>query len=310
MRRPVVVVLTAAIVLTAPASALAAADCKRQPDARVLVDGLDSLESTIVDREGRLFFAGTGKLYRLDSPDAEPVVLAEGLDAPGGMAFDAEGFLILGYGDSIANGAQGDSSPNAGLLRVDPDSGEHAVFAEGLSMANGLVRGPGGEYYASNDIVGGIDRISPDGGTVEHRWADVSSANGLVVDRAGETLYAAQTFQAASIARVPLDDPASAAPYYEAPSEDMAAGLDGMVRDRRDRLYVAANGAGEIWRVNRAPTACSLASMPAFPDGPSALTFGRGRRGFDRSNLYVVSFAGEVTELAGVRGPRHRPKAR
>ena len=62
---------------------------------------------------------------------------------------------------------------------------------------------------------------------------------------------------------------------------------------------------GEI-RVNREPAACSLASMPGFPDGPSALTFGRGKRGFDRRNLYVVNFAGEVIELPGVRGPRHK----
>ena len=307
MRRAFLVV--AAVAMLVPTQALAAPDCKRYPEARVLVDGLDSLESTIVDRRGRLFFAGTGKLYRLDRPDAEPVVLAEGIDAPGGMAFDAEGFLILGFGDSIANGAQGDADPNAGLLRVDPDTGAHTIFAEGLSMGNGLARGPGGEYYASNDIVGGIDRISPDGTTVEHRWANVNSANGLVIDRAKQTLFSAQTFQPAAIARVPLDDPAAASTYFSAPPADVAAGLDGMVRDRRNRLYVAANGAGEVWRVNRKPEACSLASMPAFPDGPSALTFGRGKRGFDRKNLYVVAFNGQVTELAGVRGPRRRPKS-
>jgi gluconolactonase len=283
-------------------------DCKRYPQARVLVEGLDSLESTIVDREGRLFFAGTGKLYRLDAPGAEPIVLAEGIEAPGGMAFDSEGFLILGFGDSIANGAQGDVDPKAGLLRVDPDTGAHTIFAEPLSMANGLVRGPGGEYYASNDIVGGIERISSDGGTIERRWANVNSANGLVIDRAKENLFAAQTFQPAAIARVLLDDPGAATTYFSAPPADVAAGLDGMVRDRKNRLYVAANGAGEVWRVNRKPEACSLASMPAFPDGPSALTFGRGKNGFDRRSLYVVAFNGQVTELVGVRGPRRRPK--
>lgn len=300
--------LALAVAMLAPAPALAVPECKRYPEARILLEGLDSLESTIVDRRGRLFFAGTGKLFRLDSPDAEPIVLAEGINAPGGMAFDAEGFLILGFGDSIANGAQGDVDPNAGLLRVDPDTGAHTIFSEPLSMANGLVRGPSGEYYASNDIVGGIERISPDGTTIERRWADVNSANGLVIDRAKENLFAAQTFQPSAIARVPLGDPDAASIYYSAPPGDVAAGLDGMVRDRRNRLYVAANGAGEVWRVNRKPEACSLASMAAFPDGPSALTFGRGKRGFDRRNLYVVAFNGQVTELVGVRGPRRRSR--
>jgi sugar lactone lactonase YvrE len=145
----------------------------------------------------------------------------------------------------------------------------------------------------------------PDG-VVEHRWADVSSANGLVVDRAKRHVYAAQTFQAAAIAQVDLADPGTAETYYAAPLDDVSAGLDGMVRDRRDRLYVAANGAGQIWKVNRRPEACSLASMAAFPDGPSDLAFGRGRKGFDRRNLYVVTFAGTVIELAGVRPPRRK----
>jgi sugar lactone lactonase YvrE len=285
-------------------------DCKRYPEARVIVEGTDSLESTIMDRRGRLLYAGTGRLMRLDSPDAEPRVLAEGIEAPGGMAFGLDGFLYLGYGDSIANGAQGDTNPQAGILRVDPETGATSPFVEDLSMANGVVRGPAGELYASNDIVGGIERISADGTTVERRWANVNSANGLVIDRAQHYLYAAQTFQPAAIARVDLADPASVETFFAAGPADVAAGLDGMVRDRKDRLYVAANGAGEVWRVNRNAQACSLASMPAFPDGPSALTFGRGKRGFDRRNLYVVAFNGQVTELVGVRGPRRRPPPR
>lgn len=294
--------------MIAPATALAVPDCKRRPVANTLLSGVDSLESAIVDKSGRLFFAGTGKLYRLDSPGDEPIVLADGLNAPGGLAFGADGYLYLGIGDSIAGGAQGDIDPKAALLRVDPETGESTPFAEGLSMANGVVRGPGGVFYASNDIVGGIDRIALDG-TVEHRWADVSSANGLVIDRARQFLFSAQTFQPAAIARVSLADPAQVSTYYSAPPGDAAAGLDGMVRDRRDRLYVAANGAGEVWRVNRTPAACSLSgAFDPFPDGPSALAFGHGKRGFSRQNLYVVSFAGEVVELAGARGPRRRPK--
>jgi sugar lactone lactonase YvrE len=297
--------IVAALCLLAPAQALAVSDCPRYPEATVLAEGLGTLESALMDKRGRLLIGGDGALLRMDSPGAEPEVVVPGIEGPGGLAFGGDGFLYMGFGDTIAIGAQGDVDPRAGLLRIHPDTGERSVFAEGLSMANGLVRGPDGSFYASNDIVGGIDRVSTDG-AVEHRWSDVVSANGLVVDRARTHLLAAQTFTAAAIARVPLDDPASIETYYSAPIEDAAAGLDGMIRDRRDRLYVAANGAGEIWRVNRKPAACSLASMAAFPDGPSALAFGRGKRGFDRRNLYVVNFAGEVIQLAGVRGPRRK----
>ena len=303
MRRVVGAVL--ALALLAPAPALAVPDCKRYPEARVIAEGLGTLESTLMDRRGRLLIGGDGALMRMDSPRAEPEIVVDGIEGPGGLAYGDDGFLYMGYGDTIAIGAQGDVDPRAGLLRIDPETGESSVFAERLSMANGVVRGPDGAFYASNDIVGGIDRITPDG-RVEHRWSDVVSANGLVIGRGKTHLLSAQTFTAAAIARVPLDDPGAIETYFSAPIEDAAAGLDGMIRDRRDRLYVAANGAGEVWRVNREPAACSMASMAPFPGGPSALTFGRGKRGFDRRNLYVVNFAGEVIELAGVRGGRRK----
>jgi len=294
-----------ALALLVPAPALAVPDCKRYPEARVIAEGLGTLESALMDRQGRLLIGGDGALMRMDTPGSEPEVVVPGIEGPGGLAFGGDGFLYMGFVDTIAIGAQGDVDPQAGLLRIDPETGEQTVFAEGLSMANGLVRGPDGSFYASNDIVGGIDRITPDG-QVEHRWSDVVSANGLVLARDKASLLSAQTFTAAAIARVPLDDPAAIETYYAAPAEDTAAGLDGMIRDRRDRLYVAANGAGEVWRVNRSPAACSMASMAPFPDGPSALAFGRGKRGFDRRNLYVVNFAGEVIELEGARGPRRK----
>ena len=272
----------------------------------MIADGLGLLESAIMDPKGRLLFTSPDGLMRMDSPDAEPEVLVPGIVSPGGLAYGADGFLYVGFGNSIANGGTGRLNPQSGLLRVDPLTGESSVFAEGLSMGNGLARGPDGSIYASNDIGGGIDRVAPDG-TVELTWADVNSANGLVLDRAKQFIYAAQTFQPAAIARVPLDDPSQVETFFSAPVADIAAGLDGMVRDRRDRIYVAANGGGQVWRVNRKADACSLAEMAAFPDGPSALTFGRGKNGFDRRNLYVVAFNGEVTELAGVRGPRRKP---
>ncbi len=303
MRRALLSALALALVL--PAQAQAIPDCKRYPEARVIAEGLGTLESTLMDRQGRLLIGGNGSLMRMESPDVDPEVVVPGIEGPGGLAYGADGFLYMGFGDMIAIGAQGDTNPQAGMLRIDPKTGESSVFAERMSMANGIVRGPDGAFYASNDIVGGIDRVTPDG-RVQHRWSDVVSANGLVVSRDRAHLYSAQTFTAAAIARVPFDDPEAIDTYFSAPAEDAAAGLDGMVRDRRGRLYVAANGAGEIWRVNREPEACSLASMAPFPDGPSALTFGRGKRGFDRRNLYVVNFAGEVIELPGVRGPRRR----
>ena len=66
------------------------------------------------------------------------------------------------------------------------------MFATGLTMANGVTRGPDGAVFASNDFGIGVDRVLD--GQVELAWAQLPSSNGLVVGSDGETLYAAQTF--------------------------------------------------------------------------------------------------------------------
>ncbi len=299
-----VVVLVALTLIAFAGSAHAAPPCPKQPEERTLVELGSTLESIIAGPDGRLYFtdADAGQLLVLRRPEAEPRVLVDGVDAPGGLAFDEDGSLLLGFGNSIPGGTTGNLSPMAGLLRVDIRTGEAEPAVEGLAMANGLATGPDGAIYASDDFGTGIDRVV--GGEVENAWAQVVSSNGLVVDRAGEYLYAAQTFQPAAIVKVPIADPASASTYVQAPPGDTSAGPDGMTRDGLDRLYVAANGAGQIWRVNRRREICSLAETA--PLGPSAVSFGRGRRGpFPSKNLYFVSFQGQLVELKGVlRGRR------
>lgn len=78
----------------------------------------------------------------------------------------------------------------------------------------------------------------------------------------------------------------------------MSAGLDDMTVDRLGNLYVAANGAGQVWKVNTRGAICVLAGGLLFP---SAVNFGVGA---NSANLYVVGFDGNASELANVRPPR------
>ena len=55
-------------------------------------------------------------------------------------------------------------------------------------------------------------------------------------------------------------------------------------------------------------TAATLLALFLLFAELSLLAFGGGKRGFDRRNLYVVNFAGEIIELAGVRGPRRKQR--
>ncbi|HEX2086535.1 MAG TPA: hypothetical protein VHF89_12705 [Solirubrobacteraceae bacterium] len=292
-----------------PAPAAAAPDCPERSETRVLLEGQGTLESVIVDPRGPLFFTNERSVLRLERPGEQPTVLAE-VEEPGGLAFDLAGNLIVGFGNTASNGARGDATGPSGLMRIDPVSGAKEVYATGLSMANGLVRGPDGSFYASNDFGRNIDRVV--NGQTERGWAHVPSGNGLAIDTGGRWLYAAQTFQPAAIQQVDLSDPERVTPYVEAGPGDQQAGLDGMDRDAADQLFVTANGAGQVWRVAGSPPEICVVvrGLPGFPDGPSAVAVGRPGTPFPPTHLYVVAFDGRLHEIAGAAAAEPPPPGR
>jgi sugar lactone lactonase YvrE len=72
--------------------------------------------------------------------------------------------------------------------------------------------------------------------------------------------------------------------------------LDGLAIDDAGRLFVAANGAGQVWRVDPDGAIQALARGLRCP---SAVALGRGPRRFRAGNIYAVTFAGDVVELQG-----------
>jgi hypothetical protein len=133
-----------------PPASLAVPLSDPPPRVRVLRSGLGVLESAIVDHQGRLFFTSQtwdglhGAVLRMDHPDAEPIELAGGIVSPGGLAFDERGMLLVGFGDSPHRGLIGNLVGLAGLLLVDPNSGERETWITGLGMANGIARAADG----------------------------------------------------------------------------------------------------------------------------------------------------------------------
>ena len=295
--------LLASLCWVATASALT--PCPNQPQVNVISDGHTALESIGIDRRGRLFFtdSGAGQLLMLKSPAAEPKVIAEDIDGPGGIVFQRrKGNVLVGFGDSVAQASDGTANPEGGLLRVNPKTMETEVRTEGLQMANGIARGPEQTIFASNDITpGGIDRVQK-GQMPELNWSTILSPNGMVSDSSRESLFVNQTFTVSAIQRVPFDDPGAATPYFQAPPGDAAGGLDGLTRGGGNTLFAAANGGGAIWQINGPGDGCQLAKLEPFPAGPSDVAFGRPGTKFSPDNLYVTTFGGELLELVGARG--------
>ncbi|MCB8970170.1 MAG: SMP-30/gluconolactonase/LRE family protein [Solirubrobacterales bacterium] len=287
----------AVVAACAATQAVALDACPDAPQPRVLASGQGTLESVGVDRKGRIFFTdldGPGRLLRLRN-DGRVRTLASGIDAPGGIVFKRNS-LLVGYGNSFEQAADGPLDPEGGLLQVDPRTGATSKFVEGLQMANGVARGAHGQIFASNALGTGIDRIS--GGTVELGWANVTSPNGLAVSTDKKYLYASQTLTAAAIQRIPLNDPAAASTWYSAPAADAGAGLDGLERGPDGAFYVAAAGGGQVWRVTGPGEACVMLTRTPFPTGPSDLAFTRGR-GFRDGTLLVTTWGGELLALPG-----------
>jgi hypothetical protein len=307
MLRPALLTIAAACLLAPPAAA--APDCSGGPfESRTLATAQGTLESAIVHPNGSLYFTNEGALLRMDKPGAKPVVVTHA-ESPGGLAIEPDGTIVMGVGNSIENGSMGDETGPSSLIRIDPETGEREPYASGLSMGNGVDRGPDGAIYASNDVGSNIDRIVD--GETDRGWASVQSGNGLQVDSTGKWLYVNQTFQPAAIQRIEIANPENVTPFAVAPPEDSAAGFDGMDRDPVDNLYVAANGAGEIWKVTPDAEMCVLLrGLPAFPDGPSAVAVGLYGTPFPPENVYAVAFNGDVTELAGVAEPGDVPRLR
>jgi sugar lactone lactonase YvrE len=281
--------------VVAPAAAAPAACPGYTAKAKTLISGRGTLESVIVDRRGHLYFTDVtaGELLRVARPGAKPRPVVKNIDSPGGLVW-ADGKLIVGYGDSIATASS--VNPVAGLISYNPKTGKSHRLVSGTQMSNGLARSSDGAIYASSDAGTGIDRVL--GGNVEINWASVASPNGMAVSRSGKWLYANQTFFPAQISRIEIADPSNVQVYVKLAQPDVAAGLDGMTRDGRGRLYVAANGGGWVGRVDTDRSVCTLATGTGMT---SAVALGHSGRGFSWRNLYAVNFDGELIELPRVR---------
>ena len=145
-------------------------------------------------------------------------------------------------------------------------------------MANGVVRGPDGAIYASNDVGTAASTAYLDG-TVTLGWADRRIARtGWSIDTSGRYLYAAQTFVPAAIARIDARRPGPRRDLLlRPPAADIAAGLDGLTRDAATACTWPRTGAARSGGRRRRPRRARWLSCRR--SGPSAVAFGSARDG-------------------------------
>jgi len=289
--RPILLALLSLAVAVVPAVP-AGSDPVTQPacpgdhPTRDFVTGKGVLENLLFDGRGSLYVTGSSMLRRYDRHGNEEV-LVEGASL-GGLAIGPDRALYVGFGNDGGNSVrQAGASAVWRVTRIKPFT--YTVYAEGFDMANGMTFDRRGNLYVSDEYY---------------------SPNGLVIDPSGRYLDAALTFdQRSPIARFPLADPSRASiltsltfglatlePGVEDASDSesplVPKGLDDMTRDAKGRLYVTANGSGEVIRFDpRSGEACVLATGLR---NPSSVRFAKGF-GADDGKLYVTQFGGAIT---------------
>lgn len=267
---------------------------------RTVASGLAVLENLEFDGRGGMWLSSTtyNGILRL-TPDGKTSVFLAGVKAPGGLRL-RDGRLYFNTGNAFLSGIFG--IPDGTLDYVDLRTGTRATATRGLTMPNGLVFLPNGDAVVSRDVGRGtgMTRIpADDTAHPQVRWVNLDDTNGMAVDPSGRWLYTVETFKWPSrVYRISIHDPSRVEVVAQLGWNGIPKGLDDMTIDGRGNLYIAANLAGQVIRVDPyTGSSCVIASGLWFP---SSVKFGRGP-GWSSHSLYVTGFDGRVRELTPPR---------
>ncbi len=220
------------------------------------------------DAFGRYLYVSSldGRIRRV-APDGTTEVFVEGLNWPHGVAFDANGNLLVAD--------QGRDR----IARFAPDGTELAPFTVQINAPVGLDFDHQGNLFVSERSSGDVKKFGPDG-TLLGTIATVRGAFDLAVDHEGNVNVGSRS---GHVERYTPDGTLLASLTVE-PRQ----GVEGLAFDSANNLYVASQSRENVLRYNHDQT------WTVFADGlvdPVGLTFD------EHDNLYVAeSWSGDDVE--------------
>jgi sugar lactone lactonase YvrE len=277
--------------------------------ARVLVDGeFRRCEGIAFNGEGDLYVAGNRALWRVGT-DGDVTKIADLYSNLGLAPIGERDILMADFGPT----SRFDTGPNVdGIVwRITPEGEKTRVVDGGVGDPNALVILTDSTFLISDDATDEIF-IADMTGRVALYTDAIGHPNGLAVSADGSTLYVAQIF--GSLRPMTIDDRVWAVsledgmpvgePEVIARTGEGAAN-DGLAMDELGRIYVAANGSGQILRID--PETSGVVLIAENMPGAASIAFGQGS--FDRESIYVTSTrTGKVWEVrVGIAGAKlHR----
>jgi len=247
----------------------------------------------IVRISGLLLLLVVGATSTLYSLQSEPQVrtITEPFNASGGVAVDEEGFVyVADFGLTLGN------ANGTRVYKVDPNSGEIEVFAEGFSGASGNDFDSQGNLIQSNIRGHRISRISPEGEvtTIAISSDGIQGPVGVAVDP-DDNIFVANC-GSRSIARISAD-------YSHKEifvQHNFLSCPNGLTMDDEGNVYTANFNNGNIVKITPDAQVSVLANVPGGNNGH--LTFANGvlyvsARGANQ--IYELTLEGELTLLAG-----------
>lgn len=214
-----------------------------------------------------------------------------------GLAPAEGGVLVADPGEFTMNGSGDDGH----LRYVSLSDGEAVDLASGMPNPNFVAFAPWGEVLVSDDTGEVLYAVDTSGGV--RPWLEgIPSPNGIAFSEDGTELYVASTFVAdPPIWRVSVGSDGTPGTPEKLISLPTGVAPDGLTVDADGQVWVAANLAGELWRID--PSTGDSETMVTGLENPASLAFGAGE-GFDPCSLYVTSLYGESVwqVTAGVEG--------
>lgn len=258
-----------------------------QPTA--LVDGaFQRCEGIAFNGEGDLYVAGNGALWRV-STEGEVTQIAELYSNLGLAPIGSRDILMADFGPT--NRFNHGPNTDGIVWRITPEGDKTRVVDGGLGDPNALWVRSDGNFLISDDATDEVF-IADMEGRVGLFTDAVGHPNGIAMSADGSTLYVAQIFKSlrpmlpdGRLWAVPLRDDLQVGPAELIVDLGDSAANDGIALDEMGRIYVAANGAGQIWRVD--PETRETVLIAEEMPGVASVAFGKGD--FDHRSIYATS---------------------